>query len=333
MDLLFGIDCLTEGEEWSAVLTPLDTNLPVRMMLVWTDAAGHGLGGSTPAWNNDLDLVVEAGGDTFRGNNFGGDGYSIPGGSADLMNNTEGVFLSPAPAGGFTVRVQASNINSDGLPNSGDGTDQDFALACYNCATEPGFSLIPAEKSVEICAPSDAVYTIDVGSVLGFTDPVTLSVSGEPAGTTTSFSVNPVIPAGISELRISNTGSGHPSDEALVAAARRLLGRGAWDNIRLLTGDAAITARAHPDLEAFVDEDISAALTNCRLMMVVGDLTGHAARKRAATVSEGAPPTAWEPARSTGPADAESVADQDLGQGVSSRRHCAASSCVSGSAS
>jgi len=80
----------------------------------------------------------------------------------------------------------------------------------------------------------------------------------------------------------SNTGSGHPSDEALVAAARRLLGRGAWDNIRLLTGDAAITARAHPDLEAFVDDDITAALTDCRLMMVVGDLTGHTARKRAA---------------------------------------------------
>ena len=58
--------------------------------------------------------------------------------------------------------------------------------------------------------------------------------------------------------------------------------RGAWDNIRLLTGDAAITARAHPDLEAFVDEDITAALTDCRLMMVVGDLTAPAARKRAA---------------------------------------------------
>lgn len=121
------------GEEWTQTLTAADPAQPVRLMLVWTDAPGHGLGGSTPAWNNDLDLVVEAGADTYLGNDFGTDGWSQTGGSADDRNNTEGVFLGPTSPGTFTVRVVASNVDSDGIPNQGDDTDQDFALVCYNC--------------------------------------------------------------------------------------------------------------------------------------------------------------------------------------------------------
>ncbi|MDY7108743.1 MAG: S8 family serine peptidase [Planctomycetota bacterium] len=123
-------------EQWSVELEASDPDQPVKLMLVWTDAPGHGLGGSTPAWNNDLDLVVEAGGETYRGNNFGADGFSTAGGAADYQNNTEGVFLAPGEIGSFTVRIVAANINSDGLPNSGDGTDQDFALVCYNVAAD-----------------------------------------------------------------------------------------------------------------------------------------------------------------------------------------------------
>ena len=70
----------------------------------------------------------------------------------------------------------------------------------------------------------------------------------------------------------SNTGSGHPADEALVAAALRLLGRGSWGRARLLTRDVAISAHAHPELESYVDEDIDTALAGCRLMLVVGGI-------------------------------------------------------------
>ncbi|MDX9831813.1 MAG: S8 family serine peptidase [Anaerolineae bacterium] len=121
------------GQVWQRVLRVGDSNRPLRLMLAWTDAPGHGEGGITPAWNNDLDLVVEAGGKTYRGNAFGSDGWSLAGGGRDAMNNTEGVFLPPGAATTFTVRVVASNIPSDGVPNHGDDTDQDFALVCYNC--------------------------------------------------------------------------------------------------------------------------------------------------------------------------------------------------------
>jgi len=120
------------GESWSYSLNLLNVGQPVRVMLAWTDAPGHGLGGSTPAWNNDLDLAVTAGGATYLGNNFDPlSGWSVTGGTADFRNNTEGVILPTVPGGFVTITVSAANITSDGLPNSGDLTDQDFSLVVY----------------------------------------------------------------------------------------------------------------------------------------------------------------------------------------------------------
>ncbi|MCP3905926.1 MAG: S8 family serine peptidase [Planctomycetes bacterium] len=182
------------GEEWSINLSPLDPSKPVRIMLVWTDAPGHGLGGSTPAWNNDLDLIVEVGGNSYYGNDFGPDGFSVTGGTPDDRNNTEGVFLGPIPPGNFDIRVVAADINSDALPNVGDITDQDFAIVAYNVAEEPGFAMSSTPNAQTLCAPGDVVYDIEVDQILGYTDSVTLSASGMPAGVTGGFSVNPVTP-------------------------------------------------------------------------------------------------------------------------------------------
>jgi hypothetical protein len=117
------------GEFWGfSIKGELDE---LRAMLVWTDAPGHGLGGETKAWVNDLDLSVSYNGQTYYGNNFGADGFSVPGGSPDMMNNTEGIFLRDLNADIVTVIVTAGNIAGDGVPNLGDDTDQDFALAVY----------------------------------------------------------------------------------------------------------------------------------------------------------------------------------------------------------
>lgn len=195
------------GEEWVQSVAADDPSAPIRIMLVWTDAPGHGLGGSTPAWNNDLDLIVEDGVDTYRGNNIGGSGWTVAGGVADTKNNTEGVFIGPTAGGSYTLRVRASNLNSDGIPNSGDATDQDFAVACYNCALEPGFTLAMSPAAQAVCAPGDAVYDVDIGQVMGFTDPVSLTAGGELGDLTAVFGADPVLPPGSTTLTISNTGA------------------------------------------------------------------------------------------------------------------------------
>jgi hypothetical protein len=164
------------GEQWSATVSPLDPSKPMKIMLAWTDALGHGLGGSTPAWNNDLDLTVSVGSALYRGNNIGSQGWSITGGSADDKNNTEGVFLGPIPPGQATITVTAANLNSDGIPNEGDGIDQDFSVVCYNCASEPDFSMAIEPSLVEVCAPEETVCTVSIGQLMGYDNEVVLSV-------------------------------------------------------------------------------------------------------------------------------------------------------------
>ncbi|MQB01609.1 MAG: S8 family serine peptidase [Actinobacteria bacterium] len=119
------------GASHALRVEPIDPSEPMKVSLAWTDAVGPGLGGDAPAWVNDLDLrVLGPDGTTWLGNAFES-GMSVTGGSADRMNNIENVFLT-APSGSYDVTIEAANIIGDGVPNSGDDTDQDFALVISN---------------------------------------------------------------------------------------------------------------------------------------------------------------------------------------------------------
>ena len=107
-----------------------DTNKPLRVTLGWTDAPGSTTGN---AYKNNLDLTVVAGGVTYKGNVFSG-AYSTGGGTADVRNNVESVFLPAGVTGLVQVIVGAYNINSDGVPNFGGSLDQDFALVVANAS-------------------------------------------------------------------------------------------------------------------------------------------------------------------------------------------------------
>jgi serine protease AprX len=116
-------------------LSAADPLAPIRIMLAWTDAPGHGLGGSTPAWINNLDLLVQADGLTYVGNDIRTDGWSAPGGQPDERNNLEAVYLNPDQhQGAVTINVTAAEIAGDALnPWQPASARQDFALVCFNC--------------------------------------------------------------------------------------------------------------------------------------------------------------------------------------------------------
>jgi len=101
---------------------------PFRVTLSWTDAPGA-TGGN--AYKNNLNLVVTVNGQTYLGNVFTGS-TSVVGGTADIRNNSESVFLPAGTTGAVAVTVSGANINSDGVPNFGGSLDQDFALVVYN---------------------------------------------------------------------------------------------------------------------------------------------------------------------------------------------------------
>ncbi len=66
------------------------------------------------------------------------------------------------------------------------------------------FSATPANQTV--CSPNSALYNISVG----YAGQVTFNVTGNPAGTTTNFSVNPVAGPGNTVLTIGNTAAAAP---------------------------------------------------------------------------------------------------------------------------
>jgi uncharacterized repeat protein (TIGR01451 family) len=191
------------GETWSISLGVADPTKPLKVTLAWADAPGAV--GANPALVNNLDLVIINGGTTYYGNQFS-NGWSTPGGSPDAINNLENVYIQN-PAGDVTITIQATNIAGDAVLYSGDTTDQDFALVCYNCVLQADFTLSSDPTQQAICAPADASYEFTVGSILGYSDPVTLSTFGAPSGTTSSFDVNPVTPPGNSTLTVGNTGA------------------------------------------------------------------------------------------------------------------------------
>jgi subtilisin family serine protease len=206
------IDLFTEtGQQLVFAVGVPDPGQPLKVTLAWSDAPGAV--GANPALVNDLNLTVATGGDTYLGNVFSA-GWSETGGSADTINNLENVYVEN-PAGTAIITIDAVNIAGDGVPYNGDTSDQDLVLVCTNCVAQPDFSLDVAPSSASVCAPDSGVFEVEIASILGYDDPVTLSALGVPAGASATFDVNPVIPAGTSTLTIGQTGNATPGSYPL----------------------------------------------------------------------------------------------------------------------
>ena len=137
----------TTGASFLDAYQVADPSRPLKVTLAWTDAPGM-VGPQADAFVNDLDLMVEAGGRTYRGNVLAG-GVSRPGGAADPRNNLESVILPAGTSGHFAVKVVATNLAGDGVPGVGDATDQDFALVVSNASEASTPVLVEHAKSID----------------------------------------------------------------------------------------------------------------------------------------------------------------------------------------
>ncbi len=202
------------GETRAYTLGVVDPAQPVRIVLAYTDAPGAlGVGSIV----NDLDLAVVANGQTYRGNHFD-HAVSVPGGNADRKNNVEAVFL-PGATGDLTITVTAANIAGDGVPNSGDFTDQDYALVCSNCVLAPTFTLATDNAAPSVCIGRDLSAIVALDAVDDFASNVDLGLSGAPAGTTSSVDPTPVVPPATATLSITGSSGVAPGHYPLVLTA------------------------------------------------------------------------------------------------------------------
>jgi len=108
----------------------------------------------------------------------------------------------------LTSSQGCGGIGPTEVPNNVFGWGRIDALAAFNYALD--FRVVVEPESIWVCAPADAVYDITIEQFQGFSEPVTLSTSSLPPGATASFTVNPVVPPGSSELTISSTAAVAP---------------------------------------------------------------------------------------------------------------------------
>lgn len=192
------------GATYTASGNVVNTALPFRVALTWTDVPGPTTGN---AYVNNLDLEVTVNGTLYRGNVFTG-ASSVAGGTADPRNNTECVFLPAGTSGSFSITVRGTNIAGDGVPGNGDSTDQDFALLVYNGsagAPTPDFTLSATPASQTVTAGNGTSYTVSNTALNGFSGNVSLSASPAISGVSYSFSPNPIAANGSSTLSVTTT--------------------------------------------------------------------------------------------------------------------------------
>ncbi|QOC21167.1 S8 family serine peptidase [Wenzhouxiangella sp. AB-CW3] len=214
------------GQDWALNIQAADPDEPIKVMLTWTDAPGHGNGGTTPAWVNILDLVVEAGDDnTYLGNVTGPDGWSAPGGQPDDRNNSEGIWLRPDQhQGQIQLNVLATSLAGDALnPYDPGDPSQDFAIACYNCIEgDPGFNLALEPTSLQAClSDQDGIFDIDVlASPVGpYTETVELNQQGLPADIDSSFDPSSIDVPGSSTWTLSTDEHSAPAHTLVTVEA------------------------------------------------------------------------------------------------------------------
>jgi len=123
-----------------------------------------------------------------------------PGLAGDVDTIEEVIEQTAVP---LTSSQGCGGIGPTEVPNNVFGWGRIDALAAFNYSLDFRVVVDPASRAV--CAPADAVFNITVEQFQGFSEPVTLTAVGLPVGASDSFTVNPVVPPGTSELTISGT--------------------------------------------------------------------------------------------------------------------------------
>jgi len=112
----------------------------------------------------------------------------------------------------LTSSQGCGGIGATEVPNNVFGWGRIDALATFNFALD--FRVVVDPETVAVCAPMPAIFNITIEQFQGFSEPVTLSTTGLPAGASAAFTTNPVVPPGTSTLTIGGTAAVAPGAHA-----------------------------------------------------------------------------------------------------------------------
>lgn len=189
-------ETLSNNESFTMTVTT-DGLQPLLASITWTDVPGvanaGNLNDTTPALVNDLDIRITKDSDTF----FPWKLAPIATGLATRTNdnavdNVERVQIDNPAAGTYTVTVTHKGV----LMN----LQQNFSLIITGINST--FALLPQGEDQIVCNHETLEIPIQINKTTNAT--VTLSASDLPAGSSISFSNNPVTTSGIIVATIDN---------------------------------------------------------------------------------------------------------------------------------
>jgi len=133
--------------------------------------------------------------------------------SANPLTPTASALLtlsagSQAPAGSYTLVV-----------NSAGGGFSHTTPISLSVVLHAGFTVSITPTSQFIAQSSQASYTATVAGLYDFTEPVTLTVSGAPAGVTAAVAPNPVVPTGTATIAVTTSLSTPATNHTLALTA------------------------------------------------------------------------------------------------------------------
>ena len=123
-------------------------------------------------------------------------------------NGTANIIVPNQPGNQTRVMVKCSGGNA-----FFDISDKNFRI---REPLFPTFVFNVNPENISTCNTTNATFNITLSALSGFSESTILSVSGLPAGATTGFSQNPVIPSGATVLTISNLTAVSPGTYNLV---------------------------------------------------------------------------------------------------------------------
>ena len=112
----------------------------------------------------------------------------------------------------------------------------------------PGFDLTVNPTTESFCIGASKQITLSTESILGYSVPINLSISGLPAGMSASFSVNPVNPGSLSILTITNNSASPGSFNGTITGVS-----GSLNNSKSITIQVPAALGGTPNLTSPID--------------------------------------------------------------------------------
>ncbi|MEM3444862.1 MAG: S8 family serine peptidase [Thermoplasmata archaeon] len=218
---------LTTGTQQTYTYNVVDSSVPLKITLVWTDYPGSQ--NANPAIVNNLDLEVVAPDGTtyYRGNQFENNWSKPNPATVDARNNVENVFIKNPAAGTWTVRVKGTNVPQGPQPyalvvSAGFPPSQQYQVRIstdepLQKVVTPGGSAQLTLTVLNYGTNQDTIRltaTQHSGITTAFSENNIGLGSGQTRAVRLTFSVDSSVPDGVYEFKINATSMGNTSKQS-----------------------------------------------------------------------------------------------------------------------